>query len=65
MTHGGFLSRSGIATREAKEILNVEFNHCHHINLSGISGDFQKWLKSLKMPVYDISDSQIETSKYL
>ena len=44
-------------------MLNVEGSH--HINLSGISDDFQKWLTSLKMFAYDVSGSLVETDKHL
>ena len=37
----------------------------HLINLSGISDNFQKWLKSLKITVYDVSGSLVETDKRL
>ena len=64
VTHMGFVPLSDITTWEVKQIINVEFSHCPHINLSDISGDFQKWLKSLKMFVYDVSGSQVKTSKH-
>ena len=37
----------------------------HLISLSGISDSFQKWLKSLKITVYDVSGSLGETDKHL
>lgn len=61
----GLLPISDITTWEVKQIINVDFSHCHHINLSDISGDFQKWLKSLKMFVYDVSGSRVKTGKHL
>lgn len=42
-----FLPLSDITTWEVKQIINVDFSHSHHINLSDISSDFQKCLKSL------------------
>lgn len=61
----GLLPLSDITTWEAKPIINVDFSHCHHINLSDISSDFQKCLKSLKMFVYDVSGSRVKTGKHL
>lgn len=63
VTHNGFFFLLDITTWEVKQIINVEFSH--HINLSGISDNFQKWLLFLKMFVSNVSSSQVKTGRHL